>query len=141
MRSIWFDKNHPMATYLDIRPEMSPTYICNTIEIPKEVGGGYDLIVYDPPHLNMGANSFLGKRYGHFTTKEILESIQGTAKEAYRVSKQKALMAFKWNDHDIKLKRVLNLMPQWEPLFGNLVGDSVRSKTYWVMLLRRDNMG
>lgn len=43
-------------------------------------------------------------------------------------------MALKWNNHDIKLQRVFELMPQWEPLFGHLTKDGPGSQTYWVML-------
>ena len=78
----------------------------------------------------------MAKRYGHSTTQEILSTIEGTAREAHRLGKPNALMALKWNDHDINLKRVLKLMPQWEPLFGHLTKDGPGSKTYWVMLRR-----
>lgn len=47
-----------------------------------------------------------------------------------RVTKQNALMALKWNNHDIKLQRVFDLMPQWEPLFGHLTKDGPGSQTY-----------
>lgn len=57
--------------------------------------------------------------------------------EAHRVGKRDALMALKWNNHDIKLERVLALMPQWEPLFGHLTKDGPGSQTYWVMLRRK----
>ena len=50
-----------------------------------------------------------------------------------------ALMALKWNDHDIKMERVFNLMPMWEPLFGHLTKDGPGSKTYWAMLIKRNN--
>lgn len=82
----------------------------------------------------------MAKFYGHWTTQEILDTVAGSAREAHRVSKPNGLMAFKWNDHDIKLDRVLALMPQWEPLFGhhmrNRGGPASVSQTYWVMLRR-----
>lgn len=138
-RGIWWNKNHPMATFLDIRPEMEPDFVCDTRNIPDAVGTGYNLIVYDPPHLNMGINSDMGKRYGNFTTAEILDAITQTSGEAYRVSVPGALMAFKWNTHDIKLARVLNLLSNhWEPLFGHVTKFGHRSQTYWVMLRRLD---
>lgn len=138
-RAIWFDKNHPFATFVDKRAEVNPDIIADTTALPPEVGTGYDLIVFDPPHLNFGANSNMSKCYGHFTTAEILATVEGTAKEAHRVTNQNALMALKWNDHDIRLDRVLALMPQWEPLFGQITkGRGEGSKTYWALLLRKD---
>ena len=139
-RAIWFDKNHPMALYLDKRAEVKPDIVCNTNELPLQIGNDFDLICWDPPHMNCGANSNMSKVYGYHTTKEILETIEATANQAWLVSKPNALMAFKWNTHDIKLERVFKLMPKWEPLFGHLTKDGPRSQTYWVML-RRKNMG
>lgn len=137
-RAVWFNKKHPMATYLDKRAEVSPDIVCDTRSLPDSVGAGFDLVVWDPPHVNTGKNSHMSKRYGHHTTADILDTVEKTAVEAYRVTVPGALMAFKWNTHDIKLDRVLKLMPQWEPLFGHLTkdGSTSRSQTYWVMLRR-----
>lgn len=135
-RAVWFDKNHPLAMYLDKRECVNPTIVCDTRSIPKAAGSGYDLICWDPPHMNCGKNSNMSRVYGYHTTAEILDTIEKTAIEAHRVSKKNALMAFKWNTHDIKLRRVFDLMPQWEPLFGHLTKDGPRSQTYWVMLRR-----
>lgn len=135
-RAIWFNKQHPLALYLDIRQEMKPDLICDVRQLPKYIGDNFDLICWDPPHVNTGANSNMAKNYGHFTTAQIIDLIERGAKEACRVSKPNALMAFKWNTHDIKLKRVFDLMPQWEPLFGHLIKSGPRSQTYWVMFKR-----
>ena len=69
-RAIWFNKKHPLCTYLDIRPEMDPDILCDTSNLPKEVieNGPYDLIVYDPPHMNCGPKSNMAKNYGYWTT-------------------------------------------------------------------------
>lgn len=137
-RAIWFHKNHSFATYLDKRPEVYPDIVCDTRSLPHEVGTHYDLIVWDPPHMNCGPNSNMSKVYGYHTTADILDLIEKTSIEAHRVSKQNALMALKWNNHDIKLERVFALMPNWEPLFGHLTKDGPGSQTYWVMLRRLD---
>lgn len=135
-RAVWFNKSHPLAVYLDKRSEVNPTVVCDTRNIPDSVGNDFDLVCYDPPHVNCGPNSFMSKRYGHHTTADILDSIQKTAVEAHRVTRPDALMALKWNNHDIRSQRVFDLMPQWEPLFGHLTKDGPRSQTYWVMLRR-----
>ncbi len=136
-RAVWFNKKHPCATYLDKRACVSPDFIADSTRLPREVGDSFELIVFDPPHMNCGPNSNMSRVYGHHTTKEILELIEGAAKEAHRISLSEALLALKWNDHDIKLQRVFELMPQWEPLFGHLTKDGPGSKTYWVMMKRR----
>lgn len=137
-RAIWFNKNNPLATFLDERESVNPDFVCDTRSIPDCVGKNFDLIVFDPPHLNTGKNSNMAKCYGHHTTEKILSTIEGSGKEAHRLSKQNALMALKWNTHDIKLERVFNLLPNWEPLFGHLTKDGPRSQTYWIMLLRKN---
>jgi hypothetical protein len=132
-----------MVTFLDKRAETEPDFVCDTRDIPEEVGKDFDLLVFDPPHLNAGKNSNTSKTYGHHTTAEILDTIEKTAPEAWRVAKHNALMAFKWNDHDIKLDRVLELMStHWFPLFGhhmrNRGGSAAKSQSFWVMLIRRN---
>lgn len=146
-RAMWFNKEHPDATFVDIRPEVSPSIVADTRELPPEVGEGYDLVVFDPPHDNFGANSQMTARYGHSTWDEIRDTVKRTAAEAWRVSKPDALMAFKWNSHSHKLGTILLLVQDWwEPLFANLTSsrrrhltgnDESRSETYWTMLRRR----
>lgn len=142
-RAIWIQKNLENVTFLDKRKETFPDFVCDTTAIPDEVGEGFDLLVFDPPHLNAGKNSNTSKTYGHHTTEDILRTIKGTASEAYRVSSINALMALKWNDHDISLDRVLELLsPYWNPLFGhhlrNRGGSAAKSQSFWVMLIRRN---
>lgn len=139
-RAVWFNKSHPDATYVDIRPEVEPTVVADARELPPAIGFDYSLVVFDPPHVNGGKNGNISRDYGHHTTEEIRDIIRRSAREAHRVTKSDALMAFKWNDHDQKLSKVLGLMADWwEPLFGH--ATSMRKKhvcqTYWVMLRRR----
>lgn len=135
-RAIWYDKKHPLCIYLDKRKRVKPDVVCNTNSIPDCIGSGFNLICWDPPHMNCGKKSNMSKVYGYHTTAQILKTIKLTSKEAHRISAENALMAFKWNNHDIKLERVFNLMPDWEPLFGHLTKDGPRSQTYWIMFRR-----
>lgn len=139
-RAVWFDKNNPLTTYIDIRDEVKPDIVADSRELPLSVGDDYSLIVFDPPHVNFGAKAELSKTYGHHTTDEIRDIIRRSAREAHRVSRTDALMAFKWNDHDQKLSKVLGLMAEWwEPLFGHAVSSRTKhsSMTYWVLLRRK----
>lgn len=137
-RAVWFDKSHPDAVFVDIRPEVNPQIIADTRALPAEVGDGFDLIVFDPPHKNFAASGNMAKNYGHHTVEEIRGIVRDSAKEAHRVSKPDALMAFKWSEGHISLARVLPLLcPWWEPLFGHGVSHQ-QTGTSWVMLRRRD---
>lgn len=140
-RAVWFDKSHPDAVYVDIRPQVKPDIVADTRELPAEVGTGFDLVLFDPPHKNFGANSNMAKNYGHHTSAEIRDILRRSAAEAHRVSLPGALMAFKWSTGDFKLATALNLMAShWEPLFGHGVNHQQRRghATSWVMLRRRE---
>jgi len=139
-RGVWFNKNHPDAIYVDMRPEVKPDVVADTRALPPEIGTDYDLVVFDPPHENFGARSNMSRDYGHHTAAEIRDTVAKSAREAYRVTKPDALMAFKWNNHGQSFAKILSLMsPWWEPLFGHQT--AVRTKhscqTQWVMLKRR----
>ncbi len=149
-RAMWFNKRHPDAVYVDIRAEITPLsgvgkpvktipadIVCDTRCLPPEVGTGYSVIVFDPPHCTMGPTYRMGRRYGSFSMEHILDTIQGTAREAHRVSAQDALMIFKWAGKN--LKGVLGLMaPYWEPLFGQRhMKTTVSARgTHWIVLRR-----
>lgn len=139
-RAIWANKNYEDCIYVDLREKVKPSVLANTVNLPFP-DALFDLIVFDPPHVNGGKNGNISRDYGHHTTEEIRSLITFTAKEAYRVSKADALMAFKWNDHDQKFSTVLNLMQQWwEPLFGHRITMRTKhaSSTAWIMLRRWD---
>jgi 23S rRNA G2069 N7-methylase RlmK/C1962 C5-methylase RlmI len=138
-RAVWFNKNHPLATYVDRRAEVVPTHVADSTNLPPQVGKDFDLVIFDPPHLNCGPNSNMSRVYGYHTTKQILDLVAGVNREAHRVTKPRALMAMKWNTHDIRLQRVFDLMPLWEPLVGHLTKDGPSSQTYWVLLLRLED--
>lgn len=139
-RAIWFNKQRPLTVWLDKREGVEPTFVLDSTKTSL-ADHHFDLAVFDPPHVNFGKNARMSKNYGHHTTKEIKDLIRGVSKEAHRITRQNALMAFKWNDHDQKLEKVLELMPEWEPLFGHIVSKrkSTRANsTYWVLLARKD---
>ena len=136
---MWFDKQNPRTTFVDRRPEVNPTIVADTKALPPEVGSGFDLVVFDPPHENCGTGN-MARLYGRSTRADILATIDGTAREAWRVTRPGALMAFKWNDCAWALETILPRLNGWEPLFGHGMRLPGRHKTqtYWVMLRRRD---
>ena len=96
-----------------------PDIVADTRSIPEDVGTDFDLIVFDPPHVNFGRGANISEDYGHHTASEIRDIVCRSAIEAHRVSRENTLMAFKWNDHDQKLERILDLMSKWwVPLFA-----------------------
>jgi hypothetical protein len=137
-RSIWFNRLHDEAVFVDIRLEVKPTVVADTTQLPFR-SDFFDLIVFDPPHVTHGEGSDMAKYYGSHLAEEIRTLISRSSAEAYRVAMDEAFMAFKWNDHDVKLGRVLALMEGWEPLFGQKVAgrSKHRSGSYWVLLRKK----
>ena len=135
-RAVWYDKNNPLTTFIDIRPEVNPDLVMDSREM-NFPDHSFDLILFDPPHLNCGKNSIMGKRYGSWSQAHITDTIIRTGNEAHRVCKPDGLMIFKWNDHDIPVNKILPLLSKWRPLFGHLTKDGPGSKTYFVTLLRK----
>ena len=95
-RSIWFNKQHPLALYCDKREveyeqtfgkaqpatrhiKVHPDVIADFTDLPFEDESFY-LVVFDPPHIvsENGNNRWLTKAYGYYTSKEeALESVVG----------------------------------------------------------------
>jgi hypothetical protein len=108
-RWIWHDPHHRDTVYLDRRAEVAPDVVADSRCLPFKQGV-FDLVVFDPPHVNFGASANMSRDYGHHTTVEIREIVRNTGKEAHRVCRPDALMAFKWNDHDQPQGTILALL-------------------------------
>lgn len=140
-RAIWFDRENPLATFVDVRPEVKPTVVADSSALPDSIGTGFDLVVFDPPHKQNGAQFGMSRSYGSWGSEEITQLVTGAAREAHRVTKPGALMAFKWNDHARKLATALRMLePYWLPLFGHGLRPQQRGKsqTSWMLLLRQE---
>lgn len=137
-RHIWYDKNNPLVTFLDRRAEVNPTFVCDTRSIPSEVGTEFDLVVFDPPHENPGKAGNSSHTYGTATREDIISTLHYSAREAWRVTKPNALMAFKWNDCAWPLEKILFRLDGWVPLFahGLRLPGRHKTQTYWALLLR-----
>src|SRR6266567_6113490 len=137
-RAIWFDPNCKDAVFVDSMESVRPHVVADSRLLP--FGDRWcDLVVFDPPHVNGGRKGNISRDYGWHTTEEIRDIVCKTAREAHRVTKENALMAFKWNDHDQRLGPVVSSMfPWWLPLFGHKVAQRTLrvSSTHWVMLRR-----
>lgn len=136
-RAVWVDKNHRDAIYVDRRASVRPSVVADARRLPfKQI---FNLVVFDPPHVNGGKNSNIARDYGHYTAEQIRDIVKGSAREAHRVALPDALMAFKWNDHDQSFRNMLALMVDWwTPLFGHVTSSRTKHncQTAWVMLRR-----
>lgn len=146
-RSFWFNKQNPKVLYIDKRV-MKPTVIGKGKDarinscIPDIImdftdlkfnNETFKLVVFDPPHLFLGQNAFMAKKYGRLEKKTWKEEIKKGFAECFRVLQTQGILIFKWNECDVKLKDVLALTDH-KPLFGHKSGKAM--KTHWVCFMK-----
>ena len=136
-KMFYFQKEHPNVTFMDIREHYEELNSGHKINIKPDIIGdfrnipfkdnSFDLVVFDPPHLiRAGHNSWMAKKYGKLNKETWPEDIKQGFDECMRVLKPTGTLIFKWNEDQIKLKEILDVIG-YEPLFGNK-----RAKTHWL---------
>jgi SAM-dependent methyltransferase len=150
LRSMWFDKNNPIAVFLDKdndvvleRRRVDYQKMRGMLGRPRKIKGRitnatvvgdfrhlefadetFQLVVFDPPHLQyLKESSLFGKRYGQMEAETWPADLHAAFREMWRVLKPYGVLIFKWNDHDIPFKQVLRLAPE-RPLFGQISGGA-----------------
>lgn len=141
-RMFWFNRQHEEAVYMDIRQlnttlcdgrklEVNPDVIADFRNIPFE-DNSFHMVVFDPPHLvSVGDNSWMAKKYGKLESTW-QDDIRRGFQECMRVLKPNGTLVFKWNEDQIKLKEILDLI-DYKPLYGDR-----RSKTHWLIFMKSD---
>ena len=146
-RQFWFDKNNPEVLFMDQRV-MQPTPVGTGKNqrirkcLPDRVGDfrkmehvseSFTLVVFDPPHLFLGENSYMAASYGRLDKETWEEDLKAGFSECFRVLKDDGILIFKWNESDVPLRRVLDLVG-YNPLFGHPSGKA--QKTHWVTFMK-----
>ncbi|CUW06684.1 SAM-dependent methyltransferase [Leuconostoc gasicomitatum] len=141
-RMMWFDKHNQLATFVDKRHvheelptghviDVNPDVLADwTLGLPFE-DETYNLVLFDPPHLiHAGDNSWLAKKYGTLDSDNWQEIIKLGFDEGMRVLKENGTLVFKWNDSQIPLPDILDVIGQ-QPLFGQK-----SQKTHWLVFMK-----
>lgn len=142
-RMMWFDKSHPLATYMDIRRDefvacdgrsikVDPDLIADFRNMPFD-DNTFRLVVFDPPHFKqLGDNSFTAQKYGKlFPTWET--DLKSGFDECMRVLEPYGILIFKWNEYQIPVSRILEIFGT-DPLFGQKCGKA--SQTHWLCFMK-----
>lgn len=139
-RMFWFEKKNSDVVYMDNRQlsdvlcdgrklEVNPDVVADFRNMPFDDETFY-LVVFDPPHLlKAGENSWLAKKYGKLGQDWKNDIAQGFD-ECMRVLKPNGTLIFKWNEDQIKLSEILEVIAT-KPLFGDR-----RSKTHWLTFMK-----
>ena len=148
-RMFWFDKQNPNCLFIDKRSEtveakdssqksglrtieVKPDLIADFTDMPFE-DESFAMVVFDPPHLKtLGQNSWMAKKYGRLPNDWEFMIAKGFD-ECMRVLKPQGTLIFKWNEHEIKSRQVLELIP-YKPLFGHTSGK--QAKTIWMAFMK-----
>lgn len=146
VKSMWQNKNHPNAVYIDIRKEPSgflgmkrkekinPDYIMDfrNMGFPDKT---FKLVVFEPPHLKrLGKTSYFRKKFGCLNSEWQSDIKKGFA-ECWRVLEDYGTLIFKWSNYEIKFKEILKLAP-CEPLFQNTTNYKATSVTKWFVFMK-----
>ena len=139
-RMFWFDKQNPLAVFMDNREledtlcdgrtfTVKPDVLADFREIPFP-DKTFKLVVFDPPHLiKAGKDSWLAKKYGVLQETWKADIKQGFS-ECMRVLDDYGVLVFKWNEEQITIKEIMQTIGE-KPLFGNR-----RSKTHWMVFMK-----
>lgn len=148
-RQFWFNKENPDVLFADFRI-MKPTVVGKGKDarirkcLPDKVMdfrnmdiacNTFKLVVFDPPHLFLGENSYMSKSYGRLDKKTWKDDLRRGFSECFRVLKKDGVLIFKWSEGNIPLKEILKLTP-YPPLFGHPSGKA--QKTHWVCFMKND---
>ena len=145
-RSIWFDKAHPNAIYMDIREE-EPGSIAlqpNWSVKPDIIGDYRDmvfpdehfhLLVWDIPHILEAKSGIMLKKYGKlgYTWQH---DVKKGFEECWRILQPHGVLLFKYADLDIKVSDMLAQFPE-KPIVGTRTKKSVNDGgTYWFAFIK-----
>ncbi len=142
-RMFWFDKSNPAVLFCDIRREdhilcdgrklnIDPDVIADFRDLPFD-DESFKMVVFDPPHLNqLGESSWMAKKYGKLSSSW-RDDIRAGFSECMRVLEPFGTLIFKWNETQIKVSEVLELIDH-DPLFGHKSGKL--SNTHWIAFIK-----
>ncbi|MGF0095024.1 hypothetical protein ACQRC6_01170 [Peptoniphilus sp. SGI.035] len=136
----YFDKNRDDLITMDIRKEnfeihgkkvnVNPQIIGDFTNIPFK-NETFHHVIFDPPHLiSPGKNSIMGAQYGGLNKDTWPVIIKKGFEECMRVLMPNGTLVFKWSEHDITLKKVLDICP-FKPVYGHR-----RGKTVWMIFIK-----
>lgn len=140
-KMMWFEKNHPEVLYVDKRKgsfkssngflnEVNPDMEIDFTDMPFP-DNSFHLVVFDPPHrTDLGHNSWMANQYGKLLPSWETD-LRAGFDECMRVLKPNGTLIFKWNEKQIKTRKILDLITH-KPLFGH----NTTKHTIWMTFMK-----
>ena len=152
-RGIWYQKKHPLVTYMDKRKCIIDSKIKNGTRykinpdvvsewkdapFPNEY---FDIIIFDPPHkfISKESNRKLGvieQEYGLLYFENWQTEIRTGVKKLFQLLKPQGMFILKWNEIEKPVKEVIKLFP-YKPVFGTRQNQPKKS-SHWIFFLKYD---
>ena len=142
-RMFWFDKSNPDVLFADIRTESHILCDDRLLEIKPDLemdfrnmpfeDATFKMVVFDPPHMKkLGKETWMAKKYG-VLSYSWKDDIKLGFDECMRVLEPNGVLIFKWNEAQIKLNQILEII-ETKPLFGHVTGK--HGRTIWMSFLK-----
>lgn len=140
-KMFYFDKDNSLVDFRDNR--IGKTVLCDgrVLEVNPDVIGlvedikaadeSYNLVIFDPPHLDVG-QGWQVQKYGKLP-RNWKEWMKQAFKECWRVLKPGGTLIFKWYEYRISLKDILSCISH-KPILGNRRPKN--SKTHWLVFYK-----
>lgn len=152
-KTIWYQKNHPFVTFMDIRKgtintlqpgnklickriiKIDPDVVADWKDIPFD-DDYFDMVIFDPPHIiqkTVTKPSQIKLKYGYFLESSYKTILKNAIAELFRVLKPEGVFIFKWSETSKKVDKILKLFP-YGPMFGTRTGQA--NNTHWILFLK-----
>lgn len=146
-RTMWFNKKHPAALYVDIRKkkkgfckerpqfEVQPDKLMDFRKL-EFADRTFRLVVFDPPHMKEGkaGTGIFKRKYGSLNKKSWAADLKRGFDECWRVLEEDGILIFKWSSIQIKVGEVIKLFRR-DPLFGHTTGKN--GNTMWMCFMKQ----
>ncbi len=133
-RMFWFNKNHPLAVYSDIKSDVDPDIVQDFQKLPYP-DKSFKLVVFDPPHL-FDKGNWINEKYGTLGPQDWPMQLQQGFNECMRVLENYGILIFKWSQGSLSVSTVLSVIGV-EPLFGH--NSDKKTHTHWMCFMKFTN--
>ena len=145
-RMFYFDKQNPDVLFCDIRHGVDklmdsgrkrlviePDMVADVTSLPFD-DESFSLVIFDPPHLVGSHAGIMKEYYGSLASVPAArEFLRQGFSECWRVLKPNGTLVFKWFEHKLPLKEILELAP-CAPVCGNKRPG--KDKTHWLVFFK-----